>query len=348
MNDEHSYTDEQNRILDAIAMAARQKFPMHATFPSEAVLQRALRQFGLDHGFTVRFTGNEIACSRGGRKQKTVATADGSKKRLSSYCGCAFRIRYCTMKGRGDTIKLSKGCHYRHSNGCFPSKEELAQTFVKTRTTSDFSDWLADPRQGKAIRAIADMVLELGSHTRPRWLLPFMKELYPSGIEVTEGLASNLKSRLMAVIADRFESEADGALYNQLFGDDWVCEEKPKSDLLPAVASLLESSGTPVVDFPTNALMEALPKARDYEREAFKALCTDLIQYWNGERGLPIGMSFLDYLPIHLRGPVYQAMYAEFVAQATSQQAAVATVSAGESVEQAVADNAAHAAQPGT
>ena len=324
------YTDDQSKILGAIAGAAMLRFPPLTLFPSEDELKQAVRQFGLDHGFSVAFKTMLVVCSRGGPKvKKRVHVEDESKQRKSKSmnCGCDFRIRYSPVKATGQ-VKITYGSSYRHSNGCFPCKEGLNKTLFNSRKASDFSSWLSNKRQGTAIRAIAAMVLEHGKDTKPRWLKAYVRELYPKEIEITGAHPANLKQRLLKLMEDRHDSAEKEALYNQLFGEEWVCQEEVPQpvEMPPALASLFGPGDNPL-GFPTTDLTDALSLAPKHERECFKELCADLVQYWTGQRALPLGASFADYIPMHMRGRIYKV-----TAAATAQEAAkvVAAVRSGQ------------------
>ena len=114
--------------------AAEKLFPKGRVFDNHYQLQKMMNIFGGQRGFSVSLNGYRVVCPRfGSRKYIPSVTTQSTKHKNDSLirhrgpnsmkCGCEFVIYFSGKSGK-DKVQITKA-HYKHTNGCTPSADNL-------------------------------------------------------------------------------------------------------------------------------------------------------------------------------------------------------------------------------
>jgi hypothetical protein len=130
----HVYTDEQTKVLDAMEVEARLKFPPSTTafYADINTLKSAVQKWAHAKGFHTSYHGHGLWCKRAEQPksfQKATAKArlknnipvEHQRQRKSMRCGCEFVINFANATpksikagmAQAGSVRITAGSHYR-------------------------------------------------------------------------------------------------------------------------------------------------------------------------------------------------------------------------------------------
>jgi hypothetical protein len=200
-----NYTQEQLVWINSIADEAATLFPIGKVFDSPNNLRDELRSFAHKKGFAVTSDGSKLCCSRceeptshkNKRTKRAPVPADKRRNRSTTRVGCSFQITYAFVdwknKLHDKRLRITKSSNYVHSNGCLPSRSQLA---VEKRKAGAVTVAIHEA-QIKAILA----VMATGTRVPTSMLREMMKPLFPEGTSIDSVLIFNFRLKIKRMLA---------------------------------------------------------------------------------------------------------------------------------------------------
>jgi len=132
------YSNAALQTIQSVADEAKELFTPGKSFESPQDLRQQLRTFAHKKGFEITSQGNKYTCTRceepvfrkNARSKRTTVPLEKQRKRISTRVGCLFQVCYAFSdwrnKNDNKSIKITSSSMYCHSNGCLPSRSQLA------------------------------------------------------------------------------------------------------------------------------------------------------------------------------------------------------------------------------
>jgi hypothetical protein len=209
----HVYTDEQTKVLDAMEVEARLKFPPSTTafYADINTLKSAVQKWAHAKGFHTSYHGHGLWCKRAEQPksfQKATAKArlknnipvEHQRQRKSMRCGCEFVIKFANATpksikagmAQAGSVRITAGSHYRHTSGCFPSQ---CQLIVDKKSSGTYQDKV----KHDALKDII-AVLKPGRPVSCTLLRDMMRPLYPPTIAITAQDVWNMRLKVKKLL----------------------------------------------------------------------------------------------------------------------------------------------------
>ena len=193
------YTPEELAYLNSVNDEAAAIFPPGKVFASKDALRLVAKEFAHKKGFALTSNGCNLLCSRceepqshkNKRARKTPVPIEKRRKRISTRCGCSFALRFSLVdrKDRSNrSIKISPSCCYMHSNGCCPSRAQLAVEKRKAGTHTASVNELH-------IKSILS-IMATGERIPTNLLREMIRPLYPPGTSLDSKLIFNFRLKV--------------------------------------------------------------------------------------------------------------------------------------------------------
>jgi hypothetical protein len=194
------YSPAQVDILSKLEQTTRSLFPPDDTVVfGKDELREAVRAHGQSAGFAVSTESSSFRCTRAwerkGRqtqRSKRVISPSKKRKRLTSRCGCDFIIKFTTVKGTKNQVKITSGSQYRHGSGCFPGRTQL----VADKKSAGSYTRQIDLSQLQSIVT----VIRSDPWVSARCLRNLMRPLFPEGFDISSQVISNLRLKVKQLL----------------------------------------------------------------------------------------------------------------------------------------------------
>jgi hypothetical protein len=194
------YSPAEVNILTKLEQTTRYLFPPdNSKVYVKDELRDALRAHGQSAGFAISTESSSFRCTRawerkGRQTQRSRRVISPSKKRIrqTSRCGCDFIIKFTSVKGTKDQVKITSGSHYRHWYGCFPGRTQL----VADKQSAGSYTRPLDLSQMQSIVT----VIRSDPRVSARCLRNLMRPLFPEGFDISSQEISNLRLKVKRLL----------------------------------------------------------------------------------------------------------------------------------------------------